>query len=100
MLNLSLKESQNIKNAFGDDTLEFEFVNFKDEGGAREIKEFCFEQKIDLVIVEDGRTYNDIDIVSLLEGGVKFMGLVEFYEKFLGRIPSKKLDQSWLVRLI
>ena len=27
------------------------------------------------------------------------MGLVEFYEKFLGRIPSKKLDQSWLVRL-
>ena len=99
LLNLSLKESQNIKNAFGDDTLEFEFVNFKDEGGAREIKEFCFEQKIDLVIVENGRTYNDIDIVSLLEGGVKFMGLVEFYEKFLGRIPSKKLDQSWLVRL-
>ena len=27
------------------------------------------------------------------------MGLVEFYEKFLGRIPSKKLDQSWLVGL-
>ena len=99
LLNLSLEESQNIKNAFGDDTLGFEFVNFKDEGGASEIKEFCFEQKIDLVIVENGRTYTDIDIVSLLEGGMKFMGLVEFYEKFLGRIPSKKLDQSWLVRL-
>ena len=68
LLNLSLKESQNIKNAFGDDTLELEFVNFVDEGGASEIKEFCFEQKIDLVIVEDGRTYNDIDIVSLRRG--------------------------------
>ena len=99
LLNLSLEESQNIKNAFGDDTLGFEFVNFKSQGGASEIKEFCFEQKIDLVIVENGRTYTDIDIVSLLEGGMKFMGLVEFYEKFLGRIPSKKLDQSWLVRL-
>ena len=27
------------------------------------------------------------------------MGIVEFYEKFLGKIPCNKINQSWLVRL-
>ncbi len=98
-LDLSSKDCEKIKTALSDTKGRFKFMSNSNLKDKSEFRRFCLEEKIDLVVVESEKNSENIEIIPLLQEGIKFMGIVEFYEKFLGKIPSNKINQPWLVRL-
>ena len=40
-----------------------------------------------------------VEIIPLLEAGTRVMGVVEFWEQYLEKIPPRQVDQSWLAKL-
>lgn len=91
--------SQVIQSSLKEQADLFEWVDrdaFDSDSGFRD---FCKTERIDLVVMDKSPEAGKIEIIPLLEGGTQVMGVVEFWELYLEKIPPRYVDQSWLAKL-
>ena len=96
LLNVSLDEEKRIRSALEESPLIF--ISYKKQEDI-DLIGLCKNDEIDLVVVENGLEEEKIEIVPLLQIGTRAMGVVEFWEKYLEKIPAAQVNQSWLARL-
>ena len=99
LLNVSSGEEKRIRKAIDKIPTNFKFYSKKNKGDKIDLIELCRHDEIDLVIVENGLEEEKIEIVPLLQVGTRAVGVVEFWEKYLEKIPAAQVNQSWLARL-
>lgn len=63
------------------------------------INEFCAKNNVDLLVLESQNGSGHLDVVPLLEAGVRIMNLRDFSEKNLEKIPPAFVNRSWLLGL-
>ncbi len=63
------------------------------------IQSMCKEDDVDLLVIEDENTETDFDIVQILSQGTQVLGLLDFWQKYIGCIPPSEVNQSWLTKL-
>ena len=63
------------------------------------IQSMCKEDDVDLLVIEDENTETDFDIVHILSQGTQVLGLLDFWQKYIGCIPPSEVNQSWLTKL-
>ena len=99
LLNTSLENEEKLKTDFKN--LPFEIFSSPgvNSGSEEEVIKLCSEKKIDLVVMENGLGKDKLEIIPFLQLGTRVMGIVEFYENYLEKIPVAHVDQSWLARL-
>ena len=99
LLNTSLENEEKLKMDF--ENLPFEIYSLQGEnsGSEEEVIKLCSEKEIDLVVMENGLGKDKLEIIPFLQLGTRVMGIVEFYENYLEKIPVAHVDQSWLARL-
>ena len=56
-------------------------------------------KKVDLLVVDEKQKNGELDILSILQGGTRIISLIDFWERYLERIPPEEVDQSWLARV-
>jgi len=91
--------SKVIQSALNEQAGLFEWMNRDEMGADSSIQEFCKKEMIDLVVMDKSPEAGEIEIIPLLEGGTQVMGVVEFWEQHLEKIPPRYVDQSWLAKL-
>ena len=64
-----------------------------------DINKVCEENKIDLLVIDDEITKQNFDIVRILGSGTQVIGLLDFWQKYIGCIPPSEVNQSWLSKL-
>ena len=77
----------------------FEWISRDELSADSSIQEFCKKEMIDLVVMDKSPEAGEIEIIPLLEGGTQVMGVVEFWEQYMEKIPPRYVDQSWLAKL-
>ena len=99
LLNTSSENEEKLKMDF--ENLSFEIYSLQGEnsGSEEEVIKLCSEKEIDLVVMENGLGKDKLEIIPFLQLGTRVMGIVEFYEDYLEKIPVAHVDQSWLARL-
>jgi len=99
LLNTSLKNEEKLKKDFKN--LPFEIYSLQGENSSseEEVIKLCSKNEIDLVVMENGLGKDKLEIIPFLQLGTRVMGIVEFYENYLEKIPVVHVDQSWLARL-
>ena len=63
------------------------------------IQKICEENNIDLLVIDDEFTACNFDIVTILGSGTQVIGLLDFWQKYIGCIPPSEVNQSWLSKL-
>ena len=63
------------------------------------INEFCAKNNVDLLVLESQNGSGHLDVVPLLEAGIRIMNLKDFSEKNLEKIPPAFVNRSWLLGL-
>ena len=63
------------------------------------IERICQENDIDLLVIDDEIAKQDFDIVRILGNGTQVIGLLDFWQKYIGCIPPCEVNQSWLSKL-
>ena len=59
----------------------------------------CKESDVDLLVIEDENSDADFDIVQILSEGTQVIGVLDFWQKYIGCIPPSEVNQSWLTKL-
>ena len=98
MLLVSAEKRIKIKNALSNKKDAFEFLGEEDMSKTK-VEEFCRKEKVDLLVVGKSYSSSELDIISLLESGTRVVGGVDFWEKYLEKIPPREVDQAWLARV-
>ena len=63
------------------------------------IQKICEEENVDLLVIDDEVANRNFDIVSILGSGTQVIGLLDFWQKYIGCIPPSEVNQSWLSKL-
>ena len=63
------------------------------------IQKICEKNNIDLLVIDDEFTTRNFDIISILGSGTQVIGLLDFWQKYIGCIPPSEVNQSWLSKL-
>ena len=63
------------------------------------VQKLCEDQKIDLLVIDESKSQNSLDIVGILSKGTQVIGLLEFWQRYLGCVPPSELNQAWLAKL-
>ena len=63
------------------------------------IQKICEGENVDLLVIDDEIANHDFDIVSILGSGTQVIGLLDFWQKYIGCIPPSEVNQSWLSKL-
>ncbi len=98
-LMVSDKVAELIKSSLNEQVGLFEWVDRDALDSVSDFREFCKKERIDLVVMDKSPEAGRIEIIPLLEGGTQVMGVVEFWEQYLEKIPPRHVDQSWLAKL-
>ena len=98
-LMVSDEVSKLIQSSLNEQVGLFEWVDRDALDSISEFQEFCKKERIDLVVMDKSPEAGEIEIIPLLEGGTQVMGVVEFWEQYLEKIPPRHVDQSWLAKL-
>ena len=98
-LMVSDEVSKLIQSSLNEQTGLFEWVDRDALDSVSDFREFCNKETIDLVVMDKSPEAGEIEIIPLLEGGTQVMGVVEFWEQYLEKIPPRHVDQSWLAKL-
>lgn len=59
----------------------------------------CKTEGVDLLVLDESDFQRKIDILSFLSLGTQVMGSLEFWQRFVQRIPPREVDQAWLAKL-
>ena len=93
------ESSQSIRSSFSEQSAVFEWVDSEGAGTGNDLVEFCKDEKVDLIVMDQSPEAGKVEIIPLLEAGTRVMGLVDFWERYLEKIPPRQVDQSWLAKL-
>ena len=63
------------------------------------IQKICEGENVDLLVIDDEIANRDFDIVSILGSGTQVIGLLDFWQKYIGCIPPTEVNQAWLSKL-
>ena len=99
LLKVSISDEKKIKSEFKDLPLKFFSLDKGSDEDKSELINFCQRDQIDLVVLENGLESEEIEIIPLLQIETRVMGIVEFWENYLEKIPVVQVNQSWLARL-
>ena len=75
------------------------FFEWEEENSKLSINEFCAKNNVDLLVLESQNGSGHLDVVPLLEVGIRIMNLRDFSEKNLEKIPPAFVNRSWLLGL-
>lgn len=75
------------------------FFEWEEENSKLSINEFCAKNNVDLLVLESQNGSGHLDVVPLLEAGIRIMNLRDFSEKNLEKIPPAFVNRSWLLGL-
>ena len=95
----SAESSKSLRSSISEQTGIFEWVDSEGAGTGSELVEFCKDEKVDLIVMDKSPEAGKVEIIPLLEAGTRVMGVVEFWEQYLEKIPPRQVDQSWLAKL-
>jgi len=79
----------------------FDWIDLREihEKGEFNVQKICEENKIDLLIIDDEVAKQDFDIINILGNGTQVIGVLDFWQKYIGCIPPSEVNQSWLSKL-
>ena len=63
------------------------------------IERICKAKDVDLLAIDEENSDIDFDIAKILSQGTQVIGLLDFWQKYLGCIPPAEVNQSWLTKL-
>ena len=95
----SAENSKSLRSSISEQAGTFEWVDSEGAGTGSELVEFCKDEKVDLIVMDKSPEAGKVEIIPLLEAGTRVMGVVEFWEQYLEKIPPRQVDQSWLAKL-
>ena len=95
----SAESSKSLRSSISEQAGIFEWVDSEGAGTGSELVEFCKDEKVDLIVMDKSPEAGKVEIIPLLEAGTRVMGVVEFWEQYLEKIPPRQVDQSWLAKL-
>ena len=75
------------------------FFEWEEENSKLSINEFCAKNNVDLLVLESQNGSGHLDVVPLLEAGIRIMNLRDFSERNLEKIPPAFVNRSWLLGL-
>jgi lipopolysaccharide/colanic/teichoic acid biosynthesis glycosyltransferase len=87
-----------IRKALSQKEEAFEWVQPPD-GSSDKIEDLCIDQKIDLLVIDESLSLSELDILALMQNGTRVIGIVDFWERYLDKIPPHYVDRSWLARV-
>jgi len=99
LLFLSSIRSKQIIGATNEGPHLFRWVDLDIVGKKETIQSVCKKEKIDLLVIDEENTEFDFDIVQMLSQGTQVLGLLDFWQKYIGCIPPSEVHQSWLTKL-
>jgi len=99
LLFLSSIRSKQIIGATNEGPHLFRWVDLDIIGKKETIQSVCKKEKIDLLVIDEENTEFDFDIVQMLSQGTQVLGLLDFWQKYIGCIPPSEVHQSWLTKL-
>ena len=97
VLSVTEEKKQQIKNSLAANNDAFEWIEENQSNSS--LEEVCENQKVDLLVVDEKQKNGELDILSILQGGTRIISLIDFWERYLERIPPEEVDQSWLARV-
>ena len=74
-------------------------LEWEEKNSKLSINEFCAKNNVDLLVLESQNGSGHLDVVPLLEAGIRIMNLKDFSEKNLEKIPPAFVNRSWLLGL-
>ena len=74
-------------------------LEWEEKNSKLSINEFCAKNNVDLLVLESQNGSGHLDVVPLLEAGIRIMNLRDFSEKNLEKIPPAFVNRSWLLGL-
>jgi exopolysaccharide biosynthesis polyprenyl glycosylphosphotransferase len=77
----------------------FHWVDSISKDRKESLQSFCREEKVDLLVIDEENTNIDFDVVQILSKGTQVLGLLDFWQKYIGCIPPSEVNQSWLAKL-
>ena len=99
LLFLSSIRSKQIIGATNEGPHLFRWIDLDIIGKKETIQSVCKKEKIDLLVIDEENTEFDFDIVQMLSQGTQVLGLLDFWQKYIGCIPPSEVHQSWLTKL-
>jgi lipopolysaccharide/colanic/teichoic acid biosynthesis glycosyltransferase len=101
LLLISPERCQQIIEATKDRPQLFNWVDSKltQDNPQNSIQIKCKESDVDLLVIEDENSDTDFDIVQILSQGTQVIGVLDFWQKYIGCIPPSEVNQSWLTKL-
>ena len=75
------------------------FFEWEEENSKLSINEFCAKNNVDLLVLESQNGSGHLDVVPLLEAGIRIMNLRNFSEKNFEKVPPAFVNRSWLLGL-
>ena len=101
LLLISAERCQQIIEATKDRPQLFNWVDCRLTQGnpQNSIQIKCKESDVDLLVIEDENSDTDFDIVQILSQGTQVIGILDFWQKYIGCIPPSEVNQSWLTKL-
>ena len=91
--------SRVIRSSIQDQEGIFDWVSGDGSDLRNSFPDFCRDERIDLVVMDKSPESAEVEIIPLLEAGTRVMGMVDFWERYLEKIPPGQVDQSWLAKL-
>ena len=98
LLLVSEPKRKQIRKALSQREKAFEWVEQPDKTDKR-IEALCIDKKIDLLVIDESLSLSELEIIPLLQNGTRVIGVVDFWERFLEKIPPNDVDSTWLSRV-
>jgi lipopolysaccharide/colanic/teichoic acid biosynthesis glycosyltransferase len=87
-----------IRKALSQKEEAFEWFQLPD-GSKYKVENVCIDQQIDLLVIDESLSSSELDILTLLQNGTRVIGVVDFWERYLDKIPPRDVDRAWLARV-
>ena len=101
LLLLSAERRKAIVEGTKEKSHSFNWIDLDETKAVQEIyiQKICEEENVDLLVIDDEVANRNFDIVSILGGGTQVIGLLDFWQKYIGCIPPSEVNQAWLSKL-
>ena len=99
LLCLSRNSKKTIQNDLKRIESSYVLLEREEKNSKLSINEFCAKNNVDLLVLESQNGSGHLDVVPLLEAGIRIMNLKDFSEKNLEKIPPAFVNRSWLLGL-
>lgn len=87
-----------IRKALSQKEEAFEWVQLP-EGYKNKVEDVCINQQIGLLVLDESLSSSELDVLTLLQNGTRVIGIVDFWERYLDKIPPRDVDRAWLARV-